>query len=382
MHVFLRFPSWDTFFFCLCREKNTKITKAIFDLDGSPFLWFPFAFSSSFCCQLHRQRQYPISQNPPPFCLLEGMVFGDFSSICSKAPLPLCTLVKPLKGTQNVDTIYHGILPKCYARTVDLANTLIFEIGTAFINLGNLVILLMIIYLVRLRYTSVARKEMIFFFWSLISHTVITLIIDTGVSPPGSRTYAYFVAYEVGNTAVVCWSLLFAGLSSFNFWDDGSFQTIFSLYISSAFVFIVNYLVAIFTFKGWGGGLQNDNTIALYVFYFVLNAIMLGLWLVSQLIICCFTLVWNWWALGALFLTCFFFAASQVLLYGFSEQICLRLNHYVDGSLFSTLSTMFCFMMIYKFWDIITFDDDEYYRFTAFVPAVANKQEASALLKN
>lgn len=106
---FLDFPLGTRFFFCLCREKNTKITKAIFDLDGSPFLWFPFAFSSSFCCQsLHRQRQYPISQNPPPFCLLEGMVFGDFSSICSKAPLPLCTLVKPLKGTQNVDTIYHA----------------------------------------------------------------------------------------------------------------------------------------------------------------------------------------------------------------------------------------------------------------------------------
>lgn len=308
------------------------------------------------------------------------MTFGDFQQICEKTPLPLCTLVRPLHS--DTVTRFDKILTRCYARSVNLANTLIFEIGTSFINIGNLIILLMIIYLVRLRYTSVARKEMIFFFWTLVSHTVSSLVIDTGVSPPGSRTYAYFVSFEIANMAVVCWSLLFAGLSSFNFWDDGSFKTMVSLYVSSAFVFIVNYMVAIFTFKGWSAGLNDTNTTTLYVFYFVLNPIMLGAWLISQIIICCFALVFNWWALGALFLTCFFFAASQVLLYAFSEVICLRLKHYVDGTIFSSLSMMFCYMMIYKYWDIITFDDDEYYRFTEMVPAVANKNEARMLLQN
>lgn len=308
------------------------------------------------------------------------MTFGDFSSLCENSPLPLCTLVKPLHS--KGDDIFNGILPKCYARSVNLANTLIFEIGTSFINIGNLIILLMIIYLVRLRYTSIARKEMIFFFWSLVSHTIISLIIDTGVSPPGSRSYAYFVSFEIANTAVVCWSLLFAGMSSFNFWDDGSFKTMVTLYVTSSFVFIVNYMIAIFTFKGWGGGLDNSNTTALYLFYFVFNPIMLGIWLLCQIVICCFTLVFNWWALGALFLTCFFFAASQLLLLAFSEVICTHLNHYVDGTIFSSLSMMFCYMMIYKYWDIITFDDDEYYRFTEYIQAISNKQEAISLLQN
>lgn len=308
------------------------------------------------------------------------MVFGNFQSICEKSPLPLCTVIKPLNDSSN--RVFDGILPKCYARSVNLANTLIFQIGTSFVNIGNLIILLMIIYLVRLRYTSVARREMLFFFWALIAHTISSLIIDTGVSPPGSTTYAYFVSFEIANMAVVCWSLLFAGLSSFNFWDDGSFKTMFSLYLSSGFVFIVNYMVAIFTFKGWSPGLNNSNTTALFVFYFVLNPIILGIWILSQIIICCFTLVFNWWALGALSLTCFFFAVSQALLYAFSEEICVNLNHYVDGTIFSSLSMMFCYMMIYKYWDIITFDDDEYYRFTEMVPAVANKQEARSLLQN
>jgi hypothetical protein len=309
------------------------------------------------------------------------MTFGDFTAICEKTPLPLCTIVRPLNSVFDSNDPFNGILTKCYARSVNLANTLIFEIGTSFINMGNLIILLMIIYLVRLRYTSVARKEMIFFFWMLVIHTIISLIIDTGVSPPGSRSYAYFVSFEIANMAVVSWSLLFAGLSSFNFWDDGSFKTMISLYISSSFVFIVNYMVAIFTFKGWSSSLDHSKTTALFVFYFVLNPIILGTWLISQIIICCFTLVFNWWALGALSLTCFFFAASQVLLYAFSEQICISLNHYVDGTIFSSLSLMFCYMMIYKYWDIITFDDDEYYRYTAFVPAIANKNEARSLLQ-
>lgn len=306
------------------------------------------------------------------------MTFGDFTALCENAPLPLCTLLEPENGKSS---LFKGILPKCYARSVVLENTLIFEIGTAFINIGNLIMLLMIIYLVRLRYTAVARKEMIFFFWSLVAHTIISLIIDTGVSPPGSRTYGYFVSFEIANMAVVCWSLLFSGLSSFNFWDDGSFKTMFSLYFSSFCVFLVNYLIAIFTFKGWGSALNPSNTTALYVFYFVLNPMMLGSWLISQIIICCFTLVFNWWAFGALSLACFFFAAAQALLLGFSHAICHNTNHYVDGTLFSSLSMMFCYMMIYQYWDIVTFDDDEYYRFTEFVPAIANKEEAIQLLQ-
>ncbi|KAG0680056.1 Chitin synthase, class 7 [Pichia californica] len=292
----------------------------------------------------------------------------------------MCTLIRPLHNSTT--SYFDGVLPKCYARSVNLANTLIFEIGTSFINIGNLVMLLCIIYLVRLRYTSVARKEMVFFFISLVIHTITSLVIDTGVSPPGSRTYAYFVSFEMANISVVCWSLLFAGLSSFNFWDDGSFKTMMCLYISSSFVFIVNYMIAIFTFKGWSSGLNNTNTSILFIFYFILNPLMLGIWLISQIIICCFSLVFNWWAIGALSLTCFFFAASQVLLYAFSEQICLGLKHYVDGTLFSSLSMMFCYMMIFKYWDIITFDDDEYYRYTEVVPAVANKNEARSLLQN
>lgn len=47
------------------------------------------------------------------------MGFGSFDFICEQAALPLCALV----GNST------GIEPICYARNVELANTLIFQAG-------------------------------------------------------------------------------------------------------------------------------------------------------------------------------------------------------------------------------------------------------------
>lgn len=307
------------------------------------------------------------------------MGVGDFKGVCEKAPLPLCTMINAL-GTSPKDITFTGVLPKCYARTVNLANTLIFEVGTAFINIANLVIILMIIYLVRQRYTSVARKEMLFFFWCLIVNVILLLVVNTGVTPPGSESYAYFVAAQLALEASCCWALFYAGLSSFNFWDDGSKKVMWVLYLSALVVFIINFLIALFTFKGWGSGLGPSNTTTLYVFIYILNPLLLGLWFMCQVFVCFFTLMVNWWAIGALCLTALFFIVSQVLLYAFSEQICTNINHYVDGTIFSSLAMMFCYMMIYKYWDIVTFDDDEYYRSTEMVSGFGSKEEAKLLL--
>jgi hypothetical protein len=47
------------------------------------------------------------------------MGFGSFDFICEQAALPLCALV----GSKN------GIEPICYARNIEIANTLIFQAG-------------------------------------------------------------------------------------------------------------------------------------------------------------------------------------------------------------------------------------------------------------
>lgn len=53
------------------------------------------------------------------------MGFGSFDFICKQAALPLCALV----GTST------GMEPICYARNIELANTLIFQAGIS-VSLG------------------------------------------------------------------------------------------------------------------------------------------------------------------------------------------------------------------------------------------------------
>lgn len=76
------------------------------------------------------------------------MGISNFASICSRTPLPLCSVIKSTTHLvlSNSTKIHDfdpqhlniGILPKCYARSIDIANTTIFGIGNAFINIAAL----------------------------------------------------------------------------------------------------------------------------------------------------------------------------------------------------------------------------------------------------
>ena len=81
------------------------------------------------------------------------MGFGDFVSICDKVPLPLCPLVgppSPITGTNSVQTT-------CYARSIELANTIIFQGATGFAHILALVMLVVMIIHVRSKFTAVGR---------------------------------------------------------------------------------------------------------------------------------------------------------------------------------------------------------------------------------
>jgi Chitin synthase export chaperone len=151
------------------------------------------------------------------------MGFGSFDFICEQAALPLCALV----GTTN------GIEPICYARNVELANTLIFQAGTSlsflqlikatdFIHIAALIMTTVMIFHVRSKYTAVGRKEIITFFYLYMALTVMSLILDSGVVPLSSVVYPYFVAVQCGLSTATCWCLLVNGFVGFQFAEDGT----------------------------------------------------------------------------------------------------------------------------------------------------------------
>lgn len=79
------------------------------------------------------------------------MGFGSFDDVCAKVPLPLCSLVGP-PSTLNGD---HGIQAQCYSRTVEVANTIIFQGAAGFAHIAALIMLVIMIVHVRSKFTAV-----------------------------------------------------------------------------------------------------------------------------------------------------------------------------------------------------------------------------------
>lgn len=284
------------------------------------------------------------------------MTFGSFESICQKTGLPLCSVIAPIGNSTNLFT--NGVVPQCYSRPVELANTMIFQIGNAFIHIGTLIVLLIIIFNVRSKYTAIGRSEMLSFYYLYIALIISSLVVDCGISPPGSQSYPYFVLLQLGVVSAVCICLLYNGIICFQFWEDGSRMSILALNSICLVWFAINFVIAMATFNSWGS-FDHGSTTAVFVVSYILNAVILVVYVVSQLILVFFALD-SYWYLGAIVLFSFFFIAGQLLLYVFNEGICSGLTHYVDGIFFASLSNTFAVMMVYKFWDMITSEDLEF----------------------
>ena len=78
------------------------------------------------------------------------MGFGDFSTLCTKAAIPLCALV----GEQQING-GAGIQTNCYSRTIEIANTLIFQAANDFMHILALIMTVVMIIHVRSKFTAV-----------------------------------------------------------------------------------------------------------------------------------------------------------------------------------------------------------------------------------
>ena len=80
--------------------------------------------------------------------------FGDFTSICRLAPLPLCSEVGPITSVANGV----GIDANCFSRNIELANTLIFQGAASFTHIIVLINTLVMVFHVRGKFTAVGRS--------------------------------------------------------------------------------------------------------------------------------------------------------------------------------------------------------------------------------
>jgi uncharacterized membrane protein YvlD (DUF360 family) len=152
--------------------------------------------------------------------------------------------------------------------------------------------------------------------------------------------------------------LLINGFVGFQLYEDGTTLSVWLLRLSTLVMFIVGGAVNLLTFKGWAG-LNPGNPIAIFVVTYIVNAICLFVYAVSQIILVVGTLE-DRWPLGDISFGIFFFVIGQVILYVFSDTICDQVQHYIDGLFFATICNLLAVMMVYKYWDSITREDLEF----------------------
>ena len=281
------------------------------------------------------------------------MAFGDFETICAKAALPLC----PLVGSSTFSP-EHGIQPACYSRTISLANTVIFQGAASFAHIAALIMTVIMILHVRSKFTAVGRKEITTFFYVYLLLTAFSLIVDSGVTPPGSGTLPYFVAAQIGLASAACVSLCINGFLGFQVYEDGTTLSVWVLRLLSLLWFGITFIVALLTFQGWAG-LSPNHTEGLFVVMYIMNALLLLVYVVMQILLVLGTLQ-DRWPLGDIIFGVFFFVIGQVILYTLGETICERAQHYLDGLFFATVCNLLAVMMVYKYWDSITTEDLEF----------------------
>lgn len=268
--------------------------------------------------------------------------FGDFTSICENAPLPLCASVGPVLAASG----RVGIQPNCYARNIELANTIIFAGAADAMHIVALVMTVIMIIHVRSKFTAVGRKEILTFFYIYMLLTFISLVVDAGVVPPGTDPWPYFVSVQNGLSSALITCLLINGFVGFQLYEDGTPLSVWMLRICSLVAFAITFLVSLATFMGWAG-LGPMNTIGLFVVLYLLNAIQLFIFVAMQILLVTRTLQ-DRWPLGDISFGIFFFIIGQVILYAFSGDICNAVSHYIDGLFLATTCNLLAVMMVYK----------------------------------
>ncbi|KAK9703527.1 Chitin synthase, class 7 [Basidiobolus ranarum] len=278
------------------------------------------------------------------------MLLGQFNHVCQTMSLPLCPLVGPIQ---------ERAYSTCIARNLDVGGYLIFNPGTLAVYILVMIITGFIIYCTRTKYTAVGREEMLCFFYVYLITVFVEFLLTSGFISVTTSAYPWFVGVQLGLISGTIWCLLLTGFVGFQFAEDGTALSLWSIRASTCLISLIVLLFSIGTFKDWTPWLSSERPVLLWVIYYVLNGAALALYVLLQVLLILKTLS-DRWPLGVIFLSTVSFIAGQVLFNYFGPDVCELLSHYTDSLFFTILATLFSVMMIYKYWDSLTNDDLEY----------------------
>ena len=192
---------------------------------------------------------------------------GSFQYVCSQAPLSLCPLVNT------------AIEPQCYSRNIEVQNTIVFEPALLVVLVVFVAMLLIMISHVRSKYTAVGRSEMLFWLYMLVATTVLEFFTVSALIPMSTSAYLYAVAIYISLSVASFWALFLNGLVPFQFVEDGTAASLWTLRVSTIVVFLVSLLLSVGAFTNLFG------VTALWVIYFVFPLLLVIAYFISQFIL-------------------------------------------------------------------------------------------------
>ncbi|KAK9763899.1 Chitin synthase, class 7 [Basidiobolus ranarum] len=215
------------------------------------------------------------------------------------------------------------------------------------------------IYHIKTKYTAVGRKEMVIFFYLYLVTLVVDSVVSSGLVPSNTTAYLHLTSSHFALISAGIWCLLGNGFVGFQFAEDGTPMSIWTLRLSSLVVFASTYFLCYGTFTNLVSFLDPVKPTLLWVGFFGFNAGALIIYLILQVILITNTLS-DLWPLGDIIIGSLFFIAGQLGML-FSSSICTIMNHYLDGQFVASVFTLLTVMMIYKYWDSITKEDLEFH---------------------
>ncbi|KAJ3053428.1 Chitin synthase, class 7, partial [Quaeritorhiza haematococci] len=214
------------------------------------------------------------------------------------------------------------------------------------------------IYHIKSKYTAVGRKEIVMFFYMYAATVILEFLLVSGIIPTASNVYRYFVAGHIGLVMATLWCLLLNGFVGFQWAEDGTPLSLWSIRISSLVIFGITYFISIATFQQIGG-FSKTAPVPLFIVFFAFSVAFVAIYVLLQIVLVINTLD-DRWPLGDILFGFTFFVAAQLFMYVFSSRICDMAKHYIDGMFFGAICTLLAVMMVYKYWDSITKEDLEF----------------------
>ncbi|KAJ3337659.1 Chitin synthase, class 7 [Gonapodya sp. JEL0774] len=277
---------------------------------------------------------------------MAGFKFGSFDYFCQQSTLTLC----PLVGA--------AVEPSCYARNLDINGTFLFQPATLFVYLTSIAMTIVMIYHIKQKYTAVGRREILIFFYLYIITETVELVVESGLIPKNSVTNVHFTAAHVAMTTATYWCLLINGFVGFQWAEDGTALSLWTIRGSCLFIFALTYFVSFGTFTSQFS-FSSSNPVALFAIYILLNAASLVVYVFLQIVLVLNNLE-DRWPLGHVLFGFTFYIAGIVFQFVVSTKVCEAAKHYVDGMFFSAVMTLLAVMLVYKYWDSITKEDLEF----------------------